>query len=70
MDLTNHDDWSDLFYAAREAEIRFRRLRTRLYQGEEGEICHWTIEECDEKIRHYRVLQNKLSDCEPPRKED
>ena len=68
MDLTNHDDWSDLFYAAREAEIRFKRLRTRLYEGEE--MLVWTEEDCNEKITHYRVLQNKLSDCEPPRKED
>jgi len=67
MKFDSWEEWNDVFYACREAEIRFKRLRTRLYQGEEGEIGHWTIEECDERITHYRVLQNKVEDAEPER---
>ena len=56
------EEFDELYYACREAEIRFKRLRT---QVKKGENLLWTEEECDAKIAQYRRLQDKVASFDP-----
>ena len=49
----------DLIYAAREAQIRFKRLRKCVRRGDE-DTGHWTEDECNEKTEHYRSIEMDL----------
>ncbi len=53
-------DFSDIIYAAREAQIRFMRLRTQV-RAQDPSVHHWTEEECDDKIAHYLNLEAELA---------
>ena len=55
----SQDEFDDLIYAAREANIRFSRLRKCVKRGDE-DVRHWTVEECDKKIEHYKNLESNL----------
>ena len=55
----SQDEFDDLIYAAREATIRFNRLRKCVKRGDE-DVSHWTVEECDKKIEHYKNLESNL----------
>ena len=55
----SQDEFDDLIYAAREANIRFSRLRKCVKRGDE-DVSHWTVEECDKKIQHYKSLESNL----------
>ena len=56
------EEFDELYYACREAEIRFKRLRTEVRLGEN---YLWTEEECDAKIAQYRRLQDKVANFDP-----
>jgi len=49
----------DLVYAAREAEIRFKRLRKAVRRGDE-DVSQWSESECNEEIRHYKRMERML----------
>ena len=53
------DQYDSVCYAAREAQIRFQRLRTQVL-AEVPELAHWTIEQLDQKIDHYKKLEDFL----------
>ena len=55
------DELYDLVYAAREAEIRFKRLRKCVRRGDD-DVSHWSEEECNEKIAHYKAMEKWLAD--------
>ena len=67
MKFDNWEEWNDIFYACREAQIRFKRLRTKLYQGENPDFSIWSIDECDGYIAHYKALEDKVAAAEPQR---
>ena len=56
------DEFYDLVYAAREAEIRFKRLRTKTY-GEQArdeiddETFQYRVDECNESIAHFKSME-------------
>ena len=54
------DDFNDIIYAAREAQIRFMRLRTQVRAGDPS-AHHWSEDECDDKIAHYLKLEAELA---------
>ena len=56
-------EWDELVYCAREARIRFRRLRSQVLNGES---THWTLDECDERIEQYKKLEEKIEAMEHP----
>ena len=54
------DEFYDLIYAAREAEIRFKRLRTKTYAEEDqmdAETYQYRVEECNENIAHFKAME-------------
>ena len=53
------DQYDSICYAAREAQIRFKRLRTQVL-AEVPELAHWTVEQLDQKIKHYKELEDFL----------
>ena len=53
------DEMDDLIYATREAQIRFSRLRKCINRGDE-DVSHWSIEECEAKMEHYKRLESNL----------
>ena len=60
-------EFYDVIYAAREAEIRFKRLRTKTREEssshlteEEANRNQYVIEECNEKIAHYKSMETWL----------
>ena len=58
-------EFYDLVYAAREAEIRFKRLRTKTYAEEletDPEVYQYRIEDCNEGIAHYKAMEKWLKD--------
>ena len=64
------EDMNDLIYAAREAEIRFKRLRTKTkaeVDAIDADRFDYIIEDCNEKIAHYnnleKVLKNKYREA-------
>ena len=57
------DEFYDLVYAAREAEIRFKRLRTKTNAEKDemdAEDYDYKIEECNESIAHYKSMEKWL----------
>ena len=56
--FTQHE-MDDLIYAARDAEIRFKRARTELRKGNEA-YSQWDEETLAERITHYKNLEAKL----------
>ncbi len=58
INLTD-DQYDSVCYAAREAQIRFKRLRTQVL-AEVPELAHWTVEQLDKKIQHYKELEKFL----------
>ena len=56
------EEFDELYYACREAEIRFKRLRT---QVKNGVPSPWTEEDCNAKIAQYRRLQDKVAAFDP-----
>ena len=57
------DQYDSVCYAAREAQIRFKRLRTQVL-ADVPEMAHWTIEKVDEKIEHYKQIEDFLRSFE------
>ena len=57
----NEQEFNDLFYAAREAQIRFKRLRTRIWEGEH-DTGIWCADDCNQKIAHYEALERKIEE--------
>jgi hypothetical protein len=57
------DQYDSVCYAAREAQIRFSRLRTQIL-ADVPEMAHWTIEKVDEKIEHYKEIEDFLRSFE------
>ena len=57
----NEQEFNDLFYAAREAQIRFKRLRTRIYNGEH-DTGIWCADDCNERIAVYKALEEKIEE--------
>ena len=49
------DETYELYYATREAMVRFKRAKTELLNGNEG-YSHWDEETLDEKINYYYKL--------------
>ena len=59
------DEFYDLVYAAREAEIRFKRLRTKTYAEKDtmdAETYDYRVEECNESIAHFKSMEKWLKD--------
>ena len=54
-------DFDNVICAAREAQIRFKRLRKAVRHGD-SDVNHWTEDECNEKIAEYKALEEKLVD--------
>ena len=53
----------DMVYAAREAEIRFKRLRTKTRAEKDSmdpEDYSYRITDCNENIAHYRRMERML----------
>ena len=59
-----NEEYDDLIYACREAQIRFKRLRTAVRRGDD-DVQHWDVDECNEKIEHFADLESKLVDRIP-----
>ena len=59
----NYDEYNELFYAAREAQIRFKRLRTSITTM--GNDTHWTVEDCDHNIQRFKDLEDLIATFEP-----
>ena len=53
-------EFDELVYCAREAQIRFMRLRAQLRDNPPTN-SHWTVEECEEKIAHYHAVERDLT---------
>ena len=57
------DEFYDVIYAAREAEIRFKRLRTKTYAEKyemDAEDYAYKIQECNESIAHFKAMETWL----------
>ena len=50
------DEFYDLIYAAREAEIRFKRLRKCVRRGDE-DCTHWNEESINDEIAHFKSME-------------
>ena len=64
MEITvtyNKEEYDMLVYAAREAQIRFKRLRKRVLRGD-TDVCHWDIEEVYEEIERFKTHEAQLTD--------
>ena len=55
------DELYDVIYAAREAQIRFKRLRKSVRRGDE-DTTHWSEDECNEHIKQFASLEKFLID--------
>ena len=55
------DDFDSILCAAREAQIRFKRLRKAVRRGDD-DVSHWTEAECNEKMEEYKALEERLTD--------
>ena len=54
------DEFDALIYSSREAQIRFKKLKSEIRAGSyEG---GYSIEECDKKIQHYKDMEKNLAD--------
>ena len=60
VDFTK-EQFYDLVYAAREAEIRFKRARTEKRNGNPA-YQQWDDERLDECINHYKQMELMLRD--------
>ena len=64
IQFDNYAEWDELVYAAREAQIRFQRLRGQLKRGEEVNTGH-DEDYCTEMMQKYSELEQKLRKLEP-----
>ena len=55
------DEMNDLIYAAREAEIRFKRARTE-YRAGNPSYSQWHPEDLEYNIKHYKGMEQMLKD--------
>ena len=55
------EHFDDIVYSAREAQIRFTRLRKAVRRGD-PDVSHWTEEECEEKMDKYADVETLLKD--------
>ena len=55
------EEFDELCYAAREAEIRWTRLRKAVRRGD-SDVGHHTEESCNEKIAFYKKMEADLRD--------
>ena len=55
------DEWDNIISSAREAQIRFKRLRKAVRRGDD-DVSHWTEESCNEKMAEYKALEDRLTD--------
>ena len=55
------DDFDTILCAAREAQIRFKRLRKAVRRGD-SDVSHWTEGECNAKMAEYKALEDRLTD--------
>lgn len=53
-------EFYDVIYAAREAQIRFKRLRTQLRNEPLNEYNEWKIDDCTDSINHYKSMEQWL----------
>ena len=53
------DELYDLIYAAREAHIRFKRLRKCVRRGDE-DVSHWSEDECTDHAKRLTSLEKFL----------
>lgn len=53
------DEFNNLIYAAREAQIRFKRLRKAVDRGD-ADVSHWTRDECNVNIQKWRNVEQAL----------
>ena len=56
-------EFYDVVYAARSAQIRYKRLRTQVRKNVENldvEYVSWKIDDCTEMIRHYNAMEDWL----------
>ena len=54
------DEFDALIYSSREAQIRFKKLKSEISSGSyEG---GYSLEECDKKIQHYKKMEKNLTD--------
>ncbi len=63
MEITvtyNKEEYDLLVYAAREAQIRFKRLRKRILR-DDFDVSHWDIDEVNEQINHWKTQETKLT---------
>ena len=60
MDFTQQEAY-DLVYAAREAQIRYRRARTEKRKGNPAYQL-WDDDTLDEYIAHYKEMEQMLQD--------
>ena len=63
IQFDTYNEWDELVYCAREARIRFRRLRSEVLAGR---VTHWTVEECDARIEQYTKLEEKIFNMDHP----
>ena len=63
IQFDTYNEWDELVYCAREARIRFRRLRSEVLAGR---VTHWTVEECDACIEQYTKLEEKIFNMDHP----
>ena len=58
-------EFYDLVYAAREAEIRFKRLRTKTWAEAESwhpDAVEARVADCNENIAHYKAMEKWLKE--------
>ena len=55
------EEWDNIISSAREAQIRFKRLRKAVRRGD-SDVSHWTEDECNEKMAEYKALEDRLTD--------
>lgn len=51
------EEFDSIIRSAREAQIRFSRLRTQVLNDE---VSHWTTEECNVKIAYFLSIEEML----------
>ena len=54
------EEWDGIICAAREAQIRFKRLRKAVRRGD-SDVGHWTEDECNTKMTEYKALEERLT---------
>ena len=55
------EEWDNIISSAREAQIRFKRLRKAVRRGD-SDVSHWTEDECNEKMAEYKALEDRLTE--------